>query len=249
MLKQKRPQVETESVFWVREVYLGLAGDRLSVAGASLKNGENALRLQSLSLKKRKIVSVEQGLPPELVEAAARLVYAAFREKLMPILGNDASAIAPIESSLNPRSCLCAVENGELLGVLALRTASAGFLNPSLNDLQARYGFWAGAIKAMQLSLLEHSPEPKELYIEAIAVADRARGKGIGTQLVEEAIAFASQQGLERVTLQVVDTNPRALKLYERLGFQVEKRSRAWPYNRLNGWTFSAFFFMARSAR
>lgn len=192
-------------------------------------------------------MSVEQGLPPELTEATARLFFAALGEKLTPILGSDANAIAVVESSINPRSCLSVVENGELLGVLALKTASESFLNPNFEDLRSRYGFLSGSIKMMQLGLLEHSPEPKELYIEAIAVAEQARGRGLGTQLVEEAIATASRQGLERITLQVVDTNPRALKLYERLGFQVEKQSSVWPYNRLTGWTFNAFSFMARA--
>jgi ribosomal protein S18 acetylase RimI-like enzyme len=45
----------------------------------------------------------------------------------------------------------------------------------------------------------------------------------VGTKLLDEVIAIARESGKRRVRLHVVDTNPRAQALYQRLGFRVTK--------------------------
>ena len=52
------------------------------------------------------------------------------------------------------------------------------------------------------------------------------RGKGIGTALVGRALEEARDRRLERVELEVYGSNPVAVGLYERFGFQVEGRKR-----------------------
>ena len=192
------------------------------------------------------MVYIQRGLSPELVSSAANLFLTALGEKFVPILGNEANAIALVESSIVSTSCLSAEEDGKLLGVLAIQTNKQSFLDPDFKDLRAHYGIVGGIIRAAGLTLLQHSPKPKELYIEGIAVADFARGKGVGTKLLDEIMILAKSQGFERVTLQVINTNHRALQLYERLGFTIEKRSKVWPVNRMIGWHFSESIFMGR---
>ena len=192
------------------------------------------------------MVYIQIGLSPELVSSAANLFLTALGEKFVPILGNEANAIALVESSIVSTSCLSAEEDGMLFGVLAIQTNKQSFLDPDFKDLRAHYGIVGGIIRAVALTLLQHSTKPKEIYIEGIAVADFNRGKGVGTKLFNELMIFARSQGFERVTLQVIDTNPRALKLYERLGFTIEKRSKVWPVNRMIGWHFSEPIFMGR---
>jgi len=191
------------------------------------------------------MVSIQRGLSPELKSSAADLFLTALGEKLVPILG-QAKATALVESSIVSTSCLAAVKDGKLLGVLAIQTNKQSFLDPGWENFKAHYGIVGGIIRAAGLTLLQHRPKPKELYVEGIAVADFARGKGVGTRLFDELMILARSQGFERVTLQVVDTNPRALKLYERLGFTIEKRSKVWPVNRMIGWHFSESIFMER---
>ena len=55
------------------------------------------------------------------------------------------------------------------------------------------------------------------------------RGQGIGTALMEHAIAWARGSGvLKRLELKVYTRNQRAIHLYEKSGFQVEgRRQRA----------------------
>ncbi|MNI48628.1 putative acetyltransferase [compost metagenome] len=64
-----------------------------------------------------------------------------------------------------------------------------------------------------------------EFYIDSIAVAPIARGKGIGTQLLQYAITHAKQHGFKQVGLLVDLKNPNAQKLYERIGFKLGKKT------------------------
>jgi ribosomal protein S18 acetylase RimI-like enzyme len=59
-------------------------------------------------------------------------------------------------------------------------------------------------------------------FIRGMYVAASHRSKGVGKQLLEQALAFAeSMQGLRQVTLAVTAGNAAALALYESLGFNV----------------------------
>lgn len=48
------------------------------------------------------------------------------------------------------------------------------------------------------------------------------RGRGIGNRLALEAIRRAREQGIERIQLEVYLSNEPAIKLYQKLGFEVE---------------------------
>ena len=65
---------------------------------------------------------------------------------------------------------------------------------------------------------LEESDEA--LYVAYIAIAPPFQGRGWGTAVIQELIQQAEQKN-KLLTLHVLQTNPRARKLYERLGFQV----------------------------
>jgi len=192
------------------------------------------------------MVTIQRGLSIEHIRSAAELFIAGLGEKFIPILGDEAKAIDLIETGINPGSCLSAFEGGGLLGLLAFENQYQSFIDPELKDIRALYGDLGGVIRAGGMLLLEYKPQPKELYIEGIAVVISARGKGVGTQLINECFSMAESEGYDRVTLQVIDTNPRAQKLYERLGFKIENREKIWPINRIVGWNFGEAIFMGR---
>jgi ribosomal protein S18 acetylase RimI-like enzyme len=62
------------------------------------------------------------------------------------------------------------------------------------------------------------------LHLQALAVAEDARGSGIGSQLVEATIGEARRRGARKLGLRVLSTNSRAIRLYERHGFREEAR-------------------------
>jgi len=58
--------------------------------------------------------------------------------------------------------------------------------------------------------------------IRGLAVAEEARGKGIGRALLRAAVADARERGFRRITLRVLGHNAPARALYESEGFVVE---------------------------
>ncbi|WP_233547149.1 GNAT family N-acetyltransferase [Exiguobacterium sp. AM39-5BH] len=70
---------------------------------------------------------------------------------------------------------------------------------------------------------LDVETEGDVLYIDSVAVDVTFGGRGIGTQLIQQAIAHAQDMNIPHVTLNVDQTNPAAARLYERLGFRKEK--------------------------
>ena len=65
-------------------------------------------------------------------------------------------------------------------------------------------------------------------------VAPDARGSGVGSALLEAAIAWAREAGAHKVALQVWPHNEAAIALYRKYGFDQEGRLRH-HYRRRNG--------------
>ena len=70
-----------------------------------------------------------------------------------------------------------------------------------------------------------HTSKKGECYIETLAVLPEARGKGVGTMMLEYAESVAVKEGCEVLSLEVLNGNPAA-RLYSRFGF-VEKTQSA----------------------
>ncbi|AZK46658.1 GNAT family N-acetyltransferase [Paenibacillus lentus] len=47
-------------------------------------------------------------------------------------------------------------------------------------------------------------------------------GQGIGTMLIEHLLSWSEAHDIRKINLKVVETNIRAIKLYERFGFEIE---------------------------
>jgi RimJ/RimL family protein N-acetyltransferase len=47
-------------------------------------------------------------------------------------------------------------------------------------------------------------------------------GYGIGKNLLKESISWADSNGIKKITLSVLETNDKAIKLYQNLGFEIE---------------------------
>ena len=69
--------------------------------------------------------------------------------------------------------------------------------------------------------------EPDEAEIRMLAVAPTARGKGVGTSLIQACLDGARQSGCVRVRLSTEPTMAAAHRIYDRLGF-VRTPERDW---------------------
>lgn len=75
------------------------------------------------------------------------------------------------------------------------------------------------------LRLVQPIPVPSAAHvrqIQGLAVAEEFRGHGIGSDLLEAAVAEARHANVTRLTLRVLAPNVDARRLYERKGFIVE---------------------------
>jgi ribosomal protein S18 acetylase RimI-like enzyme len=65
----------------------------------------------------------------------------------------------------------------------------------------------------------EQTERPERIALASLWVAPEARGRGLGTALVERVVEWAEDRGADEVTLWVNDASATALGLYERAGF------------------------------
>ena len=79
--------------------------------------------------------------------------------------------------------------------------------------------------------LLKLARDPEEWEVIQIQLAPKLQGRGLGRQLLEEFLAEAKAAGKD-VVLNVLKANP-AKKLYERLGFRVEREDEFRYYMRV----------------
>ena len=69
----------------------------------------------------------------------------------------------------------------------------------------------------------------EDFYLACVAVDEEARGKGIGTFILKQAIEFAKNHRFKRAVLDVDIDNKGAYKLYRRMGFNIfNKKSIPW---------------------
>jgi ribosomal protein S18 acetylase RimI-like enzyme len=71
-----------------------------------------------------------------------------------------------------------------------------------------------------------------EYYISNIAVYPEFRGLGLGTKLLSIIEREARETGNKRIILDVETSNERAVKLYERLGYIVERGTPSFKINK-----------------
>ena len=163
---------------------------------------------------------IVHGLPQGYEHEAAALYWQAFGEKLGKLLGPEARGTAFFAQTLNHSSVLAAMQGDQLLGIAAFKAGGAGFSDAGIGDLFRHYGL--GALwRLVPLSILERDAPDGILQMDGICVSAEARGKGIGTELLNTLFLHAKSLGFTGVTLDVIDKNPRAKALYENLGFEA----------------------------
>jgi len=80
--------------------------------------------------------------------------------------------------------------------------------------------------------LLLTTVRPRSGHIPQVAVARQFQSRGVGTALVEAALAELERNGFGEVSLTVTNLNQGALRLYERLGFQTSHTFGAFVWDR-----------------
>lgn len=176
----------------------------------------------------------------------ATLYWQSFGAKLAKVLGPRERAEAFFRKILNPDFALAARDqDGALLGLAGLKTANGSLLDGTFSDLSQNYGWFGAVWRGAMLSVLERRLQDGVLQMDGIFVDEAARGRGIGTALLDAVSEQARASGAKTVQLDVIDTNPRARALYEKVGFRPISEERTGPFRWVFG--FSSATRMERS--
>ena len=178
-------------------------------------------------------IHIREGLPPGMSPDAAELYLTALADKLVPVLGRGDRAVQALASGLNRKMCLAAHHGERLIGILGIQTTAAGFVDIQWDGLRSCYGYIGSLWRMALLVALHHKSMPGEAYIDGIAVVPDWRGRGIGSRLLAALEMWAADRELEMLCLEVIDTNPRAAKLYRSLGFETAGEQVVWPLGSL----------------
>ncbi|WP_244951646.1 GNAT family N-acetyltransferase [Pseudoalteromonas luteoviolacea] len=163
-------------------------------------------------------------------EAVAELYEVAFGTKFAKAISRKSDRITVFSNSFLPQFSYVASIDGVITGVAGFQTQKGSFTGGlDFNGLVDCLGFIKGVKAALIFSLFERKAGVKELLMDGIAVGEQYRGLGIGSQLLDEIIAYAAKNNYESVRLDVIDSNVRARKLYEAKGF-VATKSEYYPY-------------------
>ena len=167
-----------------------------------------------------------RGIPEAMRQEAAQLYDDAFGEKFAVAISSRSSRIELLATSLVLEYACAAICDEQLVGLAGFHVdghSLTGGLN--YQKLISHLGFFKGNWAALIFSIYERKQQNGELLMDGIAVRSDKRGKGIGTKLLEEIKHCASEKGMERIRLEVIDTNPQARQLYERNGFVATETS------------------------
>ena len=83
-------------------------------------------------------------------------------------------------------------------------------------------------------------PDDRVAVIHILAVSPDVQGKGIGSEMIREAIRMAENKGMQAIRLDALASNTPAHRLYERLGFEYRGKQHLYAEN--TEWTDFYFF-------
>ncbi|MDX1993153.1 MAG: GNAT family N-acetyltransferase [bacterium] len=184
-------------------------------------------------------LTLQHGLPEHLRQQAAQIYVDAFRKKLTPIFKTTETAVEILQQDLNGRHAIVALQDDHLLGLTGLHLPDGHFMHIQPRTVMRHLGTLEGGLRYLLMGLLARTTRPGELLMDGIAVHASARGRGIGSKLLNAVIDYARSHHYQRVRLDVVDTNPDAKRLYERIGFVAVKTQHYGALTRWMGFTGS----------
>lgn len=176
------------------------------------------------------MIQILSGIPDELRKPAIALFHEAFKNKFASLMTLD-EALSTLPGLLNPEQVIFALQDGKLAGFAGIQHGRKRLFQLPLRPFMKHLGVFRGVYVAIVLMLFGRPYKEGELLMDGICVDKDMRGQGIGSLLLEAVIEFARQKNYRTIRLDVADTNPRARKLYERMGFSPTVTHR-YPFTK-----------------
>ena len=176
-------------------------------------------------------VQIADGVTEAQLADALRITYEAFAVKFRFGFRDADQFVRAFRGSVDRASCITATVNGQVAGLLTVKTPDHDFYDVDLDATFNEFGIIRTTRIWFNLTLLSLGESDlnltaDDLLIETLAVDARFRGMGIGTRLLQAAEARARAQSKRSLVLEVISENDGAIRLYERFGFRIESTER-----------------------
>lgn len=172
------------------------------------------------------MIHYQLGISEHHRQAAVQLYEAAFGAKFAVAIPKIKKRQHLFLHTLDLSACIGAVatNSDKLVGFAGFSTSEKALTDGITPSAMYKYLGALGAMRALLiLALYERPKKPNVLLMDGIAVNVNYQGQGIGSTLLDKIVAYASDHHYHSVRLDVINTNPRAQKLYARKGFIIEK--------------------------
>lgn len=199
-----------------------------------MKKGEKMKILKSFPTEEQKIEIVNLFIESFLKIFKNLKIFSKNKKKIFDYLFKN----------LNYQNIICAVEEGKIVGILGFKNINKPSIDYNKSNFIKAFGYFSGYykyLKSLIISFFECSPKKDEVLIEMICVSSEFRSKGIGSFLINELFDIGKKENKSKILLEVVNTNPRAKSLYEKLGFQVKKKTNFGFLTKSSGFTSVEF--------
>ena len=169
-------------------------------------------------------IEIVQRLPNALINQAAKLLYESFYIKMRVLIKEKDKALRLIQAATNYDSGFYVILDNKLVGIAGIQSKGNKYFNIKFSDLLKEFSFFTALPKFIRFKLESMSfPKENELEIVALSVKEDMRGKNICASIINEIIKYAKEKEFNKLSLTVVDTNQNAKRLYERIGFSINK--------------------------
>lgn len=182
-------------------------------------------------------MKIFHGLKAEHQDDLLNIYSEAFESKYLYLLKDKGSIRRILQSDVKPEYAICALsDDGKLMGVLSYSEKGNALFNFSLSTFCKEFGLLGGVYKLFLMwFIFNRKVGADELYIDHIVVDSTYRSQGVGKLLLDEVEALARSKSYDFVGLDVIDENPRALVLYQKIDFEIKEHKEVplWISNKI----------------
>lgn len=171
----------------------------------------------------------------------AELIYESFKEKADALKVQKDIAVKIIKESYNLSNCFLAFSNNFLIGVIGFKRKNNRFLKFQFKCILKYFNIIKTIIYYLILNSNNMKLTQDEIMFESLAVNRDLRGKGIGKKLINYMEQYAQINHYKIISLEVVNTNDIAIKLYKKSGYNIVKEKHFGKITQRAGFTSNLY--------
>ena len=169
----------------------------------------------------------KMGDDAEAQRLAAAVFVEGYYKDLSTLCKDKNRLINAFAGGFNADVCYIAAVDGEVVGLAACSNNKGRALQLDLKRMRRGIGFFKGSLAYAFMHKEFHAPltgyADNAAYIECVATAPQARGKGVATSIMQ---FILNKLPYNEYILHVADTNPTAQSIYNKLGFTEFDRKK-----------------------